>query len=412
MGKLTSMRYLGICLLILLLNACVNNYPDAAFMYHPGTQTRWSSFENLNGVKGAGGQENNGAKGHAYDHLPAGESITVLDVKGPGIINRMWFTLSERTPRDLRGLRIRMTWDQESSPAVDVPFGDFYALGLSTGLAFENAFFASPEGRSFTSYLPMPFKDHARIELVNDLDKAIDLVFFDIDYQLIPAWDENMMYLHAYWHRDTATTLAEDFELLPSVQGAGRYLGTSVTVFLNHRYANGWFGEGEVKVYLDGDDHAPTLVGTGTEDYIGTGWGQGHYIGQYQGCTVADKEKKLYSFYRFHLPDPIYFHQGCRVTIQQMGGDNKANLQAVQASGAPLIPVEIIEEHGVFHPMYEPGKVVDLSQPDLPGTADSWVNYYRSDDVAAISYFYLKAPGHDLPELQVAAIRTVKTAAE
>ena len=406
------MRYLGTCILVILMIACQNNYPHAPFMYQPDAQPRWSSFENLNGVKGAGGQENHGAKGHAYDHLPSGERINVLDVEGPGIINRMWFTLSDRSPRDLGGLSIRITWDQEATPAVDVPFGDFFALGLSSGLSFENALFASPEGRSFTSYLSMPFKKHAHIELVNELDKAIDLVFFDIDYQLISVWDENMMYLHAYWHRDTATTLGQDFELLPAIQGAGRYLGTSVTVFLNPRYANGWFGEGEVKVYLDGDDQTPTLVGTGTEDYIGTGWGQGPFVGQYQGCTVADKEKKLYSFYRFHLPDPIYFHQGCRVTIQQMGGDNKANLQEVQASGAPLIPVEIIAEHGVFHPIYEPGKVVDLSQPDLPGTPDSWVNYYRSDDVAAISYFYLMAPAHNLPALQGSPLRTAKTEME
>ena len=406
------MRYLGISLLIFLLNACESSHPDGVYLYHPGVQARWSSFENLHGSKGRGGQENHGAKGHAYDHLPAGQQLTVLDISGNGIINRMWFTLSERSAESLRGLRLRMTWDQKATPAVDVPFGDFFALGLSEGLAFENALFASPEGRSFNSYLSMPFHTGAKIELINDLQKDIELVFFDIDYQLLPDWDENTMYLHAFWHRDTATALGEDFELLPATGGSGRYLGTSVSVFLNPQYANGWFGEGEVKVYLDGDTTLPTLVGTGTEDYIGTGWGQGAYIGQYQGCTVADRNRKLYSFYRFHLPDPIFFHQSCRVTLQQMGGDNKANLQQVQATGAPLIPVEIIGEHGTFYPIYEPGKIVDLMDPALPGNPDSWVNYYRSDDVAAISYFYLIQPEHDLPSIQPENIRTIKTAIE
>ena len=238
--------------------------------------------------------------------------------------------------------------------------------------------------------------------------KDIDMLFFDINYQLLAGWEDDFMYLHAYWHRDTATTITKDFEILPNIDGRGRYLGTSISVQVNPIYAQNWWGEGEVKVFLDGDQDYPTLVGTGTEDYIGTGWGQGQYIGKYQGCTRADAANKLYSFYRFHIPDPVYFNRNCRITIQQMGGDNKSKMIALQQAGVPLVPVEVIGDRAKFHPLYEPGKTVDLSDESTPGNDQNWVNYYRTDDVSAIAYFYLDQPSDDLPELQPVSLRTYR----
>ncbi|MCB0687895.1 MAG: DUF2961 domain-containing protein [Saprospiraceae bacterium] len=411
--KLKYMRFFYLIILLSILSCKPNEthntrHDNVLYRYHEVAHSHWSSFENLNGKKGRGGLENFGAKGHAYDHLKVGEEKVLLDIKGSGIINRMWFTLRERSPRELRGLVLEFYWDQSAEPAISAPFGDFFAVGLSEGLAFENALFASPEGRSFNSYLQMPFKKGARVLIRNELDKDVDMLFYDIDYQELDRWDESFMYLHAYWHRDTATALARDFEILPAIEGHGRFLGTSISVQVNPRYMGTWWGEGEVKMYLDGDREYPTLVGTGTEDYIGTGWGQGQYTGNYQGCTRADGDHFMYSFYRFHIPDPIFFHADCRITIQQMGGGTKEKIVALQDQDVPLLPVEIIGPESTLFPIYKPGQVTNLSDASVPGNDRNWVNYYRSDDVSAIAYYYLDRPNNNLPALQEVKIRQYK----
>jgi len=113
---------------------------------------------------------------------------------------------------------------------------------------------------------------------------------------------------------------------------------TMIGVIGNELYRGTWFGEGEVKIYLDGDTDYPTLSGTGTEDYIGTGWGQGEYINKIQGSTVSNKEHDIYTFYRFHTYDPVYFHEDCRVTIQQIGNSQKAKIIEMNKNGADHYP--------------------------------------------------------------------------
>lgn len=381
------------------------------YQFSDNLQPRWVSFENLSAEKGRGGMENLGAKGHPYETLHAGETKTILDIKGAGIINRMWVTLRPRSPLSLRGLVVKMYWDDEDKPAVSVPFGDFFGVGLGKTLPFENALFANPEGRSFVSYLQMPFRTAAKIEFINEMDFDISMFFYDVDLQLLSTWDEKNLYLHAFWHRDTVTTLAEDFELLPKVTGKGRFLGTNISINANPLYKGSWWGEGEVKIYLNGDDEFPTLVGTGTEDYIGTGWGQGQFFHTYQGCSIADPDKEQWSYYRYHLVDPIYFKTDCKVTIQQMGGSQKKNVIEFLKNGVSLIPVAIIDGESKQWQIYDKENPVDLESADLPGE-DSWVNFYRSDDVAAVSYFYLDKPVNGLPEIQDLAVRTANLRTE
>ena len=376
------------------------------FHYQPA-EPRWASPENPAGQRGAGGRENRGGKGHPFDTLRAGQSLTLAEVSGSGVVRRIWITISDRSPGMLRALRLEMFWDGAERPAVSVPFGDFFGPGLGQTTPFENALFSSPEGRSFNSVVPMPFRSAARIVLTNESDKTLDRVYFDVDYTVGDVHDDRMLYFHALWRRTSQTALGEDFDVLPAVEGRGRYLGASLGVITDPAYRDTWWGEGEVKVFLDGDAAHPTLVGTGTEDYIGTGWGQGVYVHRYQGAPVANKEKRLWAFYRFHVPDPIFFSRGCRVTLQQMGGAPKAEVLTLQKAGVALTPVTIdAGDRDRFILLLDRTPPLALDDPTLP---DGWVNFYRRDDVTATTYFYLDRPagtGQPLPPVaaRVAAL--------
>lgn len=376
------------------------------YSYDKNQQTRWSSGENLNGRKSSGGKENFGAKGHPQDDIQPGASRTLLDVQGMGIVNRMWFTINDRSLEMLRSLKLEMYWDNEKKPAVSVPVADFYGMGQGI-TRFENEFFASPEGRSFICIIPMPFKKAAKIVITNESAKRLTNIFFDVDYSLLTQWNNDFLYLHAFWNRDTATTLAKDFELLPHVHGRGRFVGTHVTVNANPVYKKSWWGEGEVKMFIDDDGKFPTLVGTGTEDYIGTAWGQGSFINRFAGCLAANDSADKWSFYRYHVPDPVFFSTGIKVTWQQLGGNMKSVVQQMQDDKAPLIPVTIddMEKSGKLIFVYEPGKITNVRTANLP---EAWTNFYRSDDVAATSFFYLDRPSNDLPTLKPAEYRTAR----
>ena len=376
-------------------------YAGNAFEFDENAETRWSSPENLNGAVGAGGKENNGAKGHPYDTIGAGQSKSLLDIQGSGIINRIWITINDRSPEMLRALKIEMFWDNEKKPAVSAPFGDFFGVGLGRTATFQNAVFANAEGRSFNCFIQMPFKTGAKIVVTNESNKLLNNIFFDVDYQLIKNWKSNYLYFHTYWSRDTATKLATDFELLPKVNGKGRFFGVNVGINANPLYKQSWWGEGEVKVYLNGDKDWPTLNGTGTEDYIGTAWGQGQFINRYTGCPIADDSSLQWAYYRYHIPDPVYFSTDCKVVIQQLGGWGTVDVAALQKAGVPIIPVTT--DSSGLHAHYKKDSVFQLSDAKLP---KGWTNFYRSDDVSSTAYLYLDKPSSNLPEIQNVQIRT------
>lgn len=356
-----------------------------------------SSFENLHGRKGEGGKSNKTAKGNAFERLPAGATKTLLEISGTGIVQRMWFTLRDREPEQLRSLRLRIWWDGASKPAVDVPFGDFFTANLGRTVAFQSALFSSPEGRSYNCVIPMPFRKGAKITLTNEGDKQQGMVYFDIDYIMVASLPDDAQYFHAYWTRQRNNPLKQDFEVLPTLKGRGRFLGMSVGVNADHRYGNTWFGEGEVKMYLDGDGKYPTINGTGTEDYIGTGWGLGAFSNWYQGCPVADDSTKQYVFYRWHVPDAIYFQKDIRVTLQEIGGGSYDEVLAIWKKGVPLDPVSVDDgPDKPFTRLYEFKKTPQLTDGDFP---HGWVNFYRVDDYTAVSYFYFYQPSSNLPPL-------------
>jgi hypothetical protein len=358
-----------------------------------GQQSRMSSFENLNGIKGQGGKSNQTAKGNAFESLKAGESKTLLNVSSAGMIQRMWITINDRSPAMLRSLRLRMYWDGADKPAVDVPFGDFFCAPLGRPVAFQSALFTDPEGRSFNCYIPMPFKTGAKVMLTNESKINLDLLFFDIDYIISDKPQTDMLYFHACWNRAIRSVLGKDIELLPDVKGRGRFLGVNVGINVDAIYGNTWWGEGEVKMYIDGDTTHPTINGTGAEDYIGTGWGEGTFTNLYQGCIIADTAKRQYTFYRFHIPDAVYFNDNFRATIQELGGGSNAEVKAAIAKGAQLKPVTVAGDKGFVRLLDHPQAITD---PNFP---NGWVNFYRIDDYSATAYFYLDKPVSNLKEL-------------
>ena len=385
---------------ILFIFAAASLKAQELFRIPSDSETRWSSFENPSAGKGSGGSENKKAKGHPSEDIAPGETKVLLNVKGSGVIQRVWMTINDRTPAMLRSLRLEMYWDDQTKPAVSVPLGDFFGVGLGRKVAFQNALFSDPEGRSFTCYIPMPYRKAARVTIKNESGKAV-MLFYDINFQQVRSHGEDVTYFHAYWSRALKTELGKDFQILPAVKGKGRFLGMNMGIITDPLYQNSWWGEGEVKIYLDGDGDLPTLNGTGTEDYIGTGWGQGLFTNLYQGCLVADEKTHQWAFYRYHVPDPVYFSKDCKVTIQIIGGEMRDKVRAYAKNGAPLIPVTVSGKE--FTKLLEVPSAPQLQDENFP---EGWTNFYRRDDVSATAYFYLGTPTSQVPGLQDTKIRT------
>ena len=359
---------------------------DLLTLVAPEVETRWASPENPRGARGQGGAANGGRKGKPNVPVPAG-AMHVLAEEGAGVsgtIRRIWLTIPERTSQMLRGVRFDFYWDGAESPAVSVPLGDFFGVGLGRAVPFDCALFGIAEGRGFCATVPMPFRSGMRLTLTNETDRDIPTLFYDINYTIGDAHPADTLYFHAHFRRENPTTLQHDYELLPRVTGRGRFLGVNVGVIANRQdYRRTWWGEGEVKFYVDGDDGLPTLCGTGTEDYVGAAWGLGAFTQPYQGCPVADDVVGAYCFYRYHLPDPVWFRRDLRVTIQQIGhafGDGLTRLLTESAS-----------------PIYYagPGRV-----PIAPDTDTSGGTLFeRHDDWSSVAYFYLDGTMNGLQPL-------------
>lgn len=370
-NKKMKQKFYILCVLLLPLKGTL--LAQSLFDMPEGVKTRWASAENWKGEKGKGGMAKGGRKGSASFSLKNGETKILAEASGTsGMIRRIWLTIYDRSPEVLRGMKIKMFWDGASTPAVSAPLSDFFNHGLAKMVTFENALFSSPEGRSFNCCIPMPFRESMKILVVNESGKDLKMFFYDIDYTIGDKVDESVLYFHTFFNHQNPTVLRKDYEILPEIEGRGRFLGTNISVVVNDvEYARAWWGEGEVKVYLDGDSEYPTLCGTGTEDYIGTAWGQGQYANQYQGCTIADGDKYEYAFYRYHIPDPVYFYEDIRVTIQQIGFGNGEDIDKlsrlkhpIYAAGVEMAPIDFSKEHrNVF--------------------------FERTDNYSSCAYFYL-----------------------
>jgi hypothetical protein len=395
------MKLIKTILGIVFLCWCSLAQAQELYKMKSNVKSRLISFENRSGASGEGGKENNGAKGHATETILPGATRIIVDYDGVGIVQRMWYTISERSPEVLRSIRLQIFWDGEAKPAVDVPFGDFFGIGLGQKRPFESVFFSDPEGKSFNCFIPMPFKKKVKILFINESKHNVNL-FYDVDLLETPPHGDDMLYFHAYWNRKITSELGEDFEILPKIKGRGRFLGTNIGVQTDSLYQGAWWGEGEVKMFIDEDTEFPTINGTGTEDYVGAAWGLGTFNHQYQGCLVADQKSGYFAFYRYHVPDEIFFTKSLKVTIQELGGSSLEIVRELVKKGVKLKPVIANSKTGYLklNSMKAPPIITD--EQFRPGG----VLFYRIDDYSATSYFYLDKPSNDLPILQPIALRT------
>ena len=382
------MRNQYLTLSTVLVGACFVPPGAAAnedFEIPAGVEARWVSPENTTGAKGRGGMTNEGRKGSPWLVLNAGEKKVMADIQGPGVIRRIWATTYKRRPDLYRGLVIRMYWENQTVSSVEAPIQDFFGIPFARQVPFESSYFTNPEGRSYNCFIAMPFKQRALITLENQ-SPGDCMICYDIDYTIGDKLPEELAYFHARYRRENPTTPKKDFEILPRVQGKGRYLGANIGMRNIGDYREPiWWGEGEVKVYLDGDTEYPTLNGTGTEDFLGDGWGVGKFDHLYQGVLLSEEDNGVWGFYRYHVKDPIYFKTDIRVAIQQMfGASVEQYLKHIKPENYP----ELVAGHKKF----DPRDYTEKNNRD-------WKNFEGYADVCATAYWYQTLPSPDFGPL-------------
>lgn len=252
--------------------------------------------------------------------MAPGAELEIGNLTGPGILRHLRVATHDAV-EVMRGLVIRAWWDGQSHPSIEAPLGDFFGFAHGHSPAYGSAVHTVNEGQ-LDFWLPMPFRNRARLTLANDLAVPIR-VHYALDYSLGTAIPEDAGYLHAHFRRESPTSPGQDFELLPLRQGRGRFIGTVIGILPLGLH---WWGEGEVKFYLDGDTEFPTIVGTGSEDYVGLAWCVQQTCFPMHGANLVTKGPVPNmagpaSMYRWHLADPVLWHTSARVSIQQIGVD-------------------------------------------------------------------------------------------
>jgi len=352
--------------------------------------SRSISFENPMGERGAGGTAHDGRKGAPRRVLEPGEQVQLADIEGPGTVRHIWMTFRRTPPQAMRAVTMEVFYDGAEEPSISLPCLDFFGVPHGRPVAHSNAMMAMQEGKGFNTYLPMPFRGRLRLELTNAGPEPISF-YYQVDYILQEPLPEDAGYLHVTWNRQNPTVQREDFTILEGLKGPGRFAGCSVGVRTIDPAS--WYGEGEVKIYRDGDDALPTYCGTGLEDYVGTGWGMGRHTAPYAGVPLLvrapdgdDRMPDFVSFYRWHIPDPVIFTEEIRVTIQQIGIVSFAEGEEDE-----------FEAYAETNPVAGAGWV----ENPRPGTIVQGLTE-RVDDYCATAYVYCRDP-QPVPRLDLAA---------
>lgn len=305
-------------------------------------KTRSISPENFTGEKGKGGMAiptedeqlnvanashaardlGQGWKVNPFIRIKPGETFTLAEIEGPGAIQHIWMTPTG----NWRFSIIRFYWDDEETPSVEVPVGDFFAMGWNEYAPLSSLAICVNPGSAFNCYWPMPFRKKCKITMENINDQDEMRLYYQIDYTLTDV-PEDAAYFHAQFNR-TNPNETSDYKIVENIKGKGHFVGLYMAWGVNN---NGWWGEGEIKFFMDGDTKFPTICGTGTEDYF-----CGSYNfdrgGQYKEFTTpyaglhqvirpdgTYKSQQRFGLYRWHILDPIRFEKDLKVTIQDLG---------------------------------------------------------------------------------------------
>ncbi len=299
-------------------------------------KTRSLCAENITGEKGRGGMATDGTgarcardlgqgwKINPCVRIAAGETLTIADVDGPGAIQHMWVTPTGRW----RSTILRVYWDNSPVPSVECPIGDFFACGWGEYAPVTSLAICVNPGSAFNCYWEMPFRTHCRMTVENRDAEEMTL-FYQIDYTLTDV-PEDAGYFHAQFRRVNPLPYKDVYTIVDGIEGKGQYVGTYMAWGVNN---SGWWGEGEIKFFLDGDGEFPTICGTGTEDYFCGSYNfENQKTHQYQEFTTPYsglpqvirpdglyRSQTRFGLYRWHIMDPIRFDKDLRVTIQALG---------------------------------------------------------------------------------------------
>ncbi|HPG39914.1 MAG TPA: DUF2961 domain-containing protein [bacterium] len=337
-------------------------------------QTRSISPENFTGEKGQGAmleaekgsaawaarELGQGWKVNPFVVIKSGETFTLAEITGPGAIQQIWMTPTGSWRYSI----LRFYWDDEKEPSVEVPVGDFFTMGWQQYKQISSLAVCVNPGSAFNCYWTMPFRKKCKITMTNIGEEEMRL-YYQINYTLTQIPD-NAAYFHAQFRRTNPVAYKDVYTIVDNIKGKGQYVGTYLAWGAN---SSGWWGEGEIKFYMDGDKQFPTICGTGTEDYFCGSYcftvkdesGKEvyqDYTTPYSGFyCIAPFEKSIwdtqsrFGMYRWHITDPVRFDKDLKVTIQALGW----------RSGGRYLPLQ--------------------------------------DDIASVAYWYQTEPHHSFPTL-------------
>jgi len=346
-------------------------------------KTRSISPENFTGEKGKGGmadlkdkdQRNvanasgaardlgQGWKVNPYIRINSGETTTIAEIDGPGAIQHIWMTPTG----NWRFTILRIYWDGETEPSVECPVGDFFCMGWGTYAPVTSLPICVNPGSAFNSYWMMPFRKKCKITMENIDDKDAMTLYYQIDYTLTDVPDD-AGYFHAQWRRANPNATS-DYTIADNIKGKGQYVGVYLAWGVRN---NGWWGEGEIKFFMDGDTKFPTICGTGTEDYFCGSYNfdrNGKYTEfctPYTGlCQVIRPDgtynsQQRFGLYRWHIMDPVRFDKDLKVTIQDLGWHQGGRYLPQQSDISSVVYWYQTEPHAKF--------------PKLPGWRELEVN--------------------------------------
>jgi hypothetical protein len=300
-----------------------------------------------------------GGNRDSYKIAP-GETLEVFQAAGPGIITHIWFTIAAESGHHLKELVLRIFWDGNAKPSVEVPVGDFFGLNLGDYFVYQSAFLNCSSVKALNCYFAMPFKQSAKVSVTNEGQKPVDAFYSNIDYQIVPSLPADALYFHAQYRQATPNHAEHYAAGQPEInlngarnyvffetKGRGHMMGVTFGVY---QTTDGWFGEGDEMIFID-DPANPAITGTGTEDYINGAWDfEGiPFAHLYNGAPFISSPERTggrYCLYRWHADNPVTFNSYLRHTIEHGHANDRADCfysvgywyQTEQATDFPALP--------------------------------------------------------------------------